>query len=491
MSNLRKETLHATKWSSVGTFTNFAVNFGLGVILARLLEPSDYGIVGMTAIFFSIAYIFIDGGLGVALIQRKDLTEEDCSTVFYFNIAASTTAYLLLFFGSPYIAEYLCVPILKDIIRVSALSMVIGSFGSIHHALLTKNIQFKSKTILSVANNILCAILGIYMAYDGYGVWALVWPNIITCIVGTIAIWFISSWRPKLIFSIKSFKSMFSFSGNLVINSILDTFYNEGTSMVIGRFYTPQTLGYYNKGQSSAHLPSLLLSRIVSGVSLPILAKIQDDNEYLVQIYSKYIRMMSLVVFFATILLFALARPFTLFLYSDRWEPAVIFMQLFCMRYMLFHIHALNWNLLLVKGRTDIALKKEIINKTIRFTLLISSIPFGVVIICLAQIVGTISDLFVNTYFAGRVCGMGFKQQASDFVPYLLLSVVSCMPAYLLSYSNFHVLASLIIGVFVSIMLYWGFLWLRKDDCLLSLIELTPLRKLISNGYIAKSKKLG
>lgn len=477
MGNLKRETLHATKWSSVGTFTNFAVNFGLGIVLARLLEPSDYGIIGMTAIFFSIAYIFIDGGLGLALVQRKDLSEADCSTVFYFNIAASTIAYLFLFVGSPYIADFLRVPILKDIIRVSALSMVIGSFGSIHHALLTKNIQFKAPTILGVANNLLCAFLGIYMAYSGWGVWSLVWPNIITCVIGTVAIWFISPWRPKFIFSVASFKSMFSFSGNLVINSILDTFYSEGTSMVIGRYYTSQTLGYYNKGQRNAFLPSQLLLRVVSGVSLPILSKIQDDNEKLVQIYSKYIRMMSMVVFFVTILLLAIARPFTLFLYSEKWEPAIIFMQLFCIRHMLFHIHALNWNLLLVKGRTDIALKKELINKSIRFTLLISSIPFGVIVICLAQIVGTISDLFVNTYFAGKVCGMGFKQQASDFVPYLLLAMAACLPAFLLSFSELNVFISLVLGTFVAVLLYWGFLWWRKDECLQELIELIPLKK--------------
>ena len=247
--------------------------------------------------------------------------------------------------------------------------------------------------------------------------------------------------------------------------------------MVIGRFYTPQTLGYYNKGQRNAFLPSQLLSRVVSGVSLPILSKIQDDNEKLVQIYSKYIRMMSMVVFFVTILLLAIARPFTLFLYSERWEPAIIFMQLFCIRYMLFHIHALNWNLLLVKGRTDIALKKELINKSIRFTLLISSIPFGVMVICLAQIVGTISDLFVNTYFAGKVCGMGFKQQASDFVPYMFLAMAACLPAFLLSFSEWNALISLVVGAFVAIILYWGFLWWRKDECLFALIEMVPLKK--------------
>ena len=265
---------------------------------------------------------------------------------------------------------------------------------------------------------------------------------------------------------------MFSFSSNLVVNAILDKFYNEGTQMVIGRFYTPQMLGYYSKGLSTAQLPSISLYNVVGGVTFPVLAKIQDDNNTLVYVYSRYIRILSMVIFFAMILLAALARPYTLLLYSEKWEAAVIFLQLFCFRYLLYHIHAINWNLLLVKGRSDIALKKEIINKTVKFTLLITSIPFGVVAICLAQICGSIFDLFVNTYYAGKVCNMGFRKQTSDFVPYLILAIFSCLPAFAITYLQINHLLTLIIGVLSAFFLYWGYLWLRKDENLKELVML-------------------
>ncbi len=479
MSSIKTDTLRGIKWSAIGKFSNTLVTFILGVILARILSPADYGIVGMTAIFFAIASVFIDGGFGSALIRKKDLTDEDSSTVFYFNIVVSTFFYVLLFFSSPLIAEFLRAPILEDLMRVSGLTMVIGSFGSIHFALLTKEVNFKTPAKLNITLCLLQAIIGIIMAYSGYGVWTLVWPNVVCSILRTSSIWVISSWRPKRTFSMKSFKEMFGFGSNLVINSILDKIYVEGTQMIIGRFYTPHTLGYYTKGMSNAKLPSIFLFDVVGGVSYPILSKIQDDDEALVRVYSKYIRTMSMVVFFGMLLLAALARPYIIILYSAKWEAAVIFLQLFCLRYMLYHIHAVNWNLLLVKGRSDLALKKEIINKIVRFTLLIAAIPFGVVYICLAQILSSVSDLFVNTYFAGKVSDMGFKKQFSDFMPYLIFAALTCLPSYFISLFDINMILMMVTGVLCSSFLYFGFLLWRKDEGLLELIKITPIKKWI------------
>ena len=330
MSDIKSDTIHGVKWSAIGNFSNTIVSFLLGIVLARLLDPSDYGIVGMTAIFFAIAGIFVDGGLGAALIRKKDITDEDCSTIFYFNITVSIFVYGILFFLSPYIADVLKVPVLKEVIRLSGLNTIIGSFGSIHFSLLTKKVNFKTPAILSFCLNLLSGIIGVYLAYCGYGVWALVYPSVICCLIRTVAIWLISPWRPLLLFSIKSFKEMFTFSGNLVLNSLLDKLYNEGTSMVIGRFYTPKMLGYYAKGMSTAQLPSISLFNIVGGVTFPVLSKIQDDNDMLVHVYSRYIRILSMVIFFVMILLAAMARPYILLLYSAKWEAAVIFLQLFC-----------------------------------------------------------------------------------------------------------------------------------------------------------------
>ena len=479
MTSVKSETLRGVKWSAIGKFSNTLVTFILGVILARLLSPSDYGIVGMTAIFFSVANVFIDGGFGAALIRKKDLTAEDCSTVFYFNIAASVLFYGLLFFLSPLIADFLRIPILKNIIRVSGLTIVMGSIGSIHFALLTKNVNFKTPALLNISLSLINAALGIFLAYSGFGVWSLVWPNVVTSFLRTSSIWFISPWRPLMVFSRKSFREMFGFGSNLVVNSILDKIYIEGTQMIIGRFYTPQALGFYTKGMNNAKLPSTFLFDVVGSVTYPVLSKIQDDDESLVRVYSKYIRTMSMVVFFGLLLLAALARPYVLILYSAKWEPAIIFLQLFCIRYLLYHIHAVNWNLLLVKGRSDLALKKEIFNKIVRFSLLIAAIPFGVIYICLAQILSSISDLFVNTYYAGKVSDMGFRKQCSDFFPYLLLAAIACIPSYYFTSLDINLFLMTISGVCCSSILYFGFLWWRKDESLIELIAISPMKKWI------------
>lgn len=477
--SVRKDTIQGVKWSAVGQFSNTIVTFLLGIVLARLLSPSDYGIVGMTYVFIAIAGVFADGGFGSALIRKKDLTALDSSTVFYFNIVASIIVYLILFVSSPAIAGFLRTPILQDIIRVSGLNMVFASLGSIHFSLMTKKVNFKTPSILNTALCILQAIIGIYMAYSGMGVWALVWPNFIVCVLRSISVWFISSWRPLWAFSWKSFKDLFSFGGNLVVNSILDKLYNEGTSMLIGRYYTPHTLGFYTKGSNNAKMPSTFLYNIVGGVTYPVLAKIQDDDKTLEKVYSRYIRILSMVIFFMMIMLASLAKPYIVFLYSEKWEPAVIFLQLFCIRYLLYHVHAVNWNLLLVKGRSDYALKKEIINKTVKFSLLIASIPFGVMAICLAQIASSIIDLFVNTYYAGKVSSMGFRKQISDFGPYLILAIATCAPAYAITYLEINNLLSLVSGFLISMTLYCGYLWWCKDESFLTLIELTPINRIL------------
>lgn len=472
MDSVKSDTLHGIKWSGFNSVANTIVNFLLGILLARLLTPADYGVVGMTSIFFALASIFIDGGLGAALIRKQNISEEDASTIFFFNVIVSFFFYLLLFVASPFIAVFLHTPILKDIIRVSALTMVFASFGSIHFTLMTKNVNFKTPALLGIIFSLLNGVLGVCMAYFGFGVWALVWPNVICSLLRTISVWLVSTWKPSLIFSTSSFKSMFSFSSNLVINSFFDKFYNEGTSMLIGRFYTPQMLGYYSRGMGTAQLPSITLFNIVGGVTYPILSKLQDNNETLIYVYSKYIRILSMVSFFVLILMAALAHPLIIFLYSEKWEPVVIFLQLFCIRYLLYHIHAVNWNLLLVKGRSDIALKKEIINKTIKFILLGISLPMGVIAICFAQIIGSLTDLIINTYFAGKVCGLGFRKQMSDFTPYLILSILACMPALALTYLGIDNVVTLMIGSVISITMYCGYLWYTKDDCFIELLRL-------------------
>lgn len=476
-TNLKQSALQGAKWNAINSFGNRIVSFVLGIILARLLSPEDYGIVGMTSIFFALAGIMIDGGICVALIRKKDTTLEDSSTIFFFNISVSIFLFVIICVCSGTIAEFLNAPVLTDIVKVSALTMVIGSFGSVQWALMSKNVNFKTPALIHLPVNLISGGTGVLFAYLGFGPWTIVFQSLLSTLLSTITIWYISSWRPILCFSIKSFKELYAFSGNIAINSVLDTLYNDGLSLFIGKFYSPSQLGYYSKGQSTAQLPSSFLYYSVSGVILPILSKVQDNDDLLYSVYRKFMRMISLIIFFSMFLLILIAEPLTLILYTEKWQPAIVFIQIFSLRYMLYHISAINWNLLLVKGRSDWALKKETINKIINFTCVIIAIPFGPISIAWASLIGCIGNIIVNIWVAKYLFDFGFKKQCKDFLPYLMFSMIACLLAFLITrIIEISALSNILISILLSTSVYLGILYLLKDQTLIEIVRITPLR---------------
>lgn len=464
MSSLKQETLKGFKWSAINSIGGRIVSFLIGVVLARLLSPVDFGYVGMTAIFFSLASVLVDSGFSNALIRKIDLKEEDKSTVFFFNIVVSCVLFLLLFLFSDSIADYLHAPILSDVVKVSAMSLFIGAFGSVQNSLMVKAVNFKTPAIITLCSQIFSGSLGILLAYLGYGVWALVWQSFSATCIRTVSLWLVSDWRPKWLFSFKSFKELFGFGGNLAINGLLDIFFRDGVSLIIGRYYTPQQLGYYARGQHTAQLPSSFLYGIVGNVTFPVLSKVQDNDEQLQGVYRKFMKTFSLVVFFVMLLLAATAKPFTIIVFSDKWVDSVVYLQLFCITYMFYHVHALNFNYLMVKGRSDWALKKELINKSVKIILLFLLIPFGVKQICIAFFISSLFDIFVNTIVTGYLFKYGFFKQLSDFAPYLIISIVSCVPAYLCSCFIANNIIALFLGVIFSTFIYVCSLILKKDE---------------------------
>lgn len=479
MSNIKSETIHGVKWTAINTFANTGFGFLLGIVLARLLTPTDYGIVGMMGIFLAIANVIVDSGFSTALIRKKDATIEDESTVFYFNIIASAICCAIICVFSPQIAAYLNMPIIEDMIKVAALTIFIGSFGAVHFVLMTKAVDFKTPAIIKFPISILNGFFSIIMAYMGYGPWALIVPGVASAVITVIEVWYISPWRPKLIFSFRSIKEFLGFSGNLVANSIMDMFFNQGIGMLIGKYYSPEQLGYYSKGSSTAQMPSSLIYNQVAGVTLPVLSKVQDNEEQLLNVYSRLMRIMSMIIFFAMFLLVAISKPLVVFLYTDKWLPAVIFLQLFCLKYMLYHINGLNWNFLLVKGRSDWAFRKEIINKTVKVILILIGLSFSPIGLCIALIISSMWDVMVNTFLTGRLFSYGMRKQFADFMPYMMLSALCCVPAYVISFFELMPILALIIQVFLSSILYFGYFYIRRDPDFIELVQLTPLKKYI------------
>lgn len=463
MGELKEKTLSGVKWNAIGRFSTQGVSFVISILLARILTPSDYGVVGMIGIFMAIAQTFIDSGFGSALIRKKDCTDEDFSTAFYFNIVVGVVCYLILFLAAPLIANFFDTPILKDIVRVLSINLFLNSLSIVQTAKLTAAVDFKSQAKVSLVATIISGCVGLAMAYSGFGVWSLVYQSVSSSAVRTLLLWMITKWKPLRTFSKRSFKYLFGFGSKILSASLLHTIYSNLTTILIGKFYTSKDLGYYTRGENLANLPSTNLTSILQGVTYPILAKIQDDDERLISVYRKYIRITSMVIFFGMFLMAALAKPLIFTLLTDKWADSIIYLQIFCFAYMFDHICQLNLNILYVKGRSDLVLRLEVIKKTISISMIIAAIPFGVLAICIARALYTQIAVIINTYYTGKLFGLGYLAQVKDFIKYFLFSLFAVLPGYLLSFTSLSSIVVLVVGACMACLIYWFLLHKNKD----------------------------
>lgn len=461
MSSIKNDTLSSFKWGIIGRFSTQGVNFLLGLIMARLLTPEDYGTIGMIGIFIAIASTFVESGFSNALIRRLDRTETDFSTAFYFNIVVGLVSYAILFIAAPYIAFFFDTPILKSIVRIISLNILIGSFTIVQNARLTIKLDFKSQAKISLASTLFSGLLGVILAYRGFGIWALAVQSVTNNLLSMIFLWIKVKWWPTEPFSWESFHHLFSYGSKLLASSLLHTLYSNMTTLVIGKFYSSKDLGYYSRGEQFATLPSSNITNVLQRITFPILSKLQNDNARLIQIYRKYIRLTSICIFFLMCLLAALAKPFILILLTEKWFNSVIYLQIFCFALMFDHICLLNLNLLQVKGRSDLFLRLEIIKKTIAFAILMISIPFGVLAICLSKILYTQIAVYINTYYTGKLFGLDYTAQIKDFAKYLIYSLLAVSPAYLLTYTALPHIIVLVLGSLISVGIY---LYLLRND---------------------------
>ena len=291
MGELRDKTFTGVKWSAIERFSTQFVRFFVELVLARLLLPTDYGIIGMIGVFLAISKSFVDSGFSSALIRKKIVTDADNSTVFYFNILVGFLTYGILFWSAPIIADFFSTPILVEVIRVISVMLIFNSLTVVQVANLTRNIDFKTQSKASFTSSIISGILGIFLAYRGYGVWALVYQSVSAALVNMVLLWIYSQWRPKLLFSWLSFKELFGFGGKILLSGLLHTIYVQLTTLVIGKFYNSKSLGLYTRGERFASFPSTNLSSVIQRVTYPLLSKFQDDYTALISLYRKYIKL--------------------------------------------------------------------------------------------------------------------------------------------------------------------------------------------------------
>ncbi len=421
--SLKDKTLKGVFWSSIERFSVQGVQFIIQIIIARILLPSDYGLIGMLAIFLAVSQSLIDSGFSNALIRKQNCNDTDYSTVFYFNIIIGILLYGVLYISAPFIASFYRTPELINITRVVAITLFINSLTVVQRAKLTKEVDFKTQTKASLTATIVSGVTAIIMAYSNYGVWALVSQSVLNGLITMILLWILSKWIPKYIFSWQSFKEMFSFGSKLLVSGLIDTLYRNLFTLIIGKQFNKTDLGYYTRADQFAQLPSSNLTGIFGRVTYPILSILQNDDQRLEEVYRKYLRLSAFGIFPLMTGLAALASPLIILLLTEKWTGVVILLQIVCFSYMWYPIHAINLNLLQVKGRSDLFLRLEIIKKGIGIAILFITVPIGINAMCIGSIVTSIIALIINTHYTGKLIKIGFLKQMKDLFPILLYAL--------------------------------------------------------------------
>ena len=454
--DLKNKTVKGVSWSFVEQILTRGANFVIGIILARLLTPTDYGLVGMLAIFIAIAQLFIDGGLTSALIRQKNPSNEDFSTVYIVNMTLSVVFYFLLFFSAPLIADFYDQPLLKPLMRVVAISLVIGPLASVQNTLLTIRVDFKTKTIISIINALVSGAVGIYCAFKGLGPWALIAQTLSSTIVSTILALVFVHWMPRLVFSINSFKRLFSYSSRLLAASIISTIYDNAYPMVIGKRYLASDVGLYTRANQFPGIVNATFTSAMNRVAFPILSQIQDDDERLLNVYEKYIQVFCFLTFPTLMVLSGCARPLVSLLLTDKWIACVPLMQIICFSLIPNGMIQINLNLLYVKGRSDLVLRMEIIKKLIMFSVLLISMFFGLRAICYAMVFNALVDLYFSSFYTKRILGYSLIQQLKAIYPYFLLSLVLLAEALLATHYISNRWIAILVPMIVCPLTYWG-----------------------------------
>lgn len=479
-NSLRDKAASGAIWKTIERIVSQAVHFGLGIVLARLLNPSDFGIIGMLAIFIAIANTLQDCGFGSALIQNKSRTQSDFSTAFYFNIISSIAIYFLLFFSAPIIANFYAMPLLKDVTRVLSISVILNGLVGVQMAKLNIEFRFRFISIISIIGQIVTGVVGIVLAYRGFGVWALVYQSLAASAIVALIIWVSAQWHPSLTFSKQSFKKLFSFGGNMLGVGIINVIYSNLYTIVIGKFFSPTLVGMYNRANSYANLPASFVMDMAVRVNFPILASIQDDDERLLRAYKKLLRVPFFILYPILVGIIILAKPLIILMIGEKWLPCVPMLQLLCIGSMFSPLNAINSNLLYVKGRSDLSLRLEFIKKPLGLIFLFALIPAGIYWLIAGRALYSVLVYAINCYYTKRILNYGLWEQIKILIPILLQVAAMATACYLsISYIESNI-AQLITGSIVSIVVYMGISVIRKDESLYDI--LTLLRERLKKG---------
>jgi O-antigen/teichoic acid export membrane protein len=453
--SLKQQTKKGILWSVVDRFSTQTVFFIIMLFMARLLSPSDYGVLGMLSIFLAVAQSLIDCGFCQALIRKQNRTDVDNSTVFYFNIVVSILLYGVLYVAAPWIAKFYNVPILTSVLRVMGATLVLNSFTLVQRANIMARVDFKTIARASFSGSVLSGLVGLVLAYNGFGVWTLVIQQIIQVVVHISILWSYSPWRPIWAFSWNSFRQMFGFGSKLMFSSLISVIYDNTYELVIGKVFSATSLGYYSRATHFAQFPSSNITDVVSRVTYPVLCSIQNEDDRLRIAYRRLIRMFAYVVFPLMLGLAAISHPFIQVFLGSKWGYCAVLLQIRCFALMWHPIQQLNLNLLVIKGHSDLYLRLEIVKKIVGVVILCITVPYGLEFICYGDIVNSIFVWVINTCYTGKLIHIGLFRQMRDVFPAFILSMSMFVLLLLVERYLDGYWLQLIIGIPLAITYYY------------------------------------
>jgi O-antigen/teichoic acid export membrane protein len=469
--SLQAKAISGFFWTFSQQFSIQLINFIVSIILARILLPEEFGLIGMIALFIGIGNVLVDSGLASSLIRTSNPDQKDYSTVFFINLTGSLLIYVLVFLAAPAISGFFNQAILTSIIRVYALTFVITAFQSVQIARLSKEMNFKKQLTIQVPSLIAGGLLGIVLAYLGYGVWSLVWMNVCQNFLSSVMLWFGTGWRPDFFFDKRKFKHHFYFGYKLTLSALIGTIYQNLYNLIIGKFFSAAQLGFYTRANSMRQLPIQNIGSALNKVTYPMFAAIHNDDLKLRLAYRKLMQQVMFWIAPALIGLAVIAEPLFRFLLTDKWLPAVPYFKILCMASLLYPVHAYNLNILLVKGRSDLSLKIDIAKQIFIAAGIFCSIPFGIYGLLYFQVISTVISFFINGLYTGRMIGYSSWQQLKDILPILFFAFLVGLLTWFLDHllvqyfylgDLWRIIAA---GVFYF-SAYWGISYFAKSPAL-------------------------
>lgn len=470
--SLKSQAISGVFWTFSQQFSVQLINFGVQIILARLLMPEMFGLIAMLSVFISIGQTLMDGGMTSSLIRTKKPDQVDYSTVFVTNLLVSFGMYAITYLSAPLIANFYNQEVLVAILRVYALTFVIRSFVAVHTAKLTKEMNFKTQMKLQIPSTIVGGIVGVVLANLGYGVWSLVWLNLSQTIVFTIQNWIFIKWRPSFVFNKERFKYHFNFGYKMTISSLLDSVYNDAYNIVIGKFFSPSVVGFYNQADNLRLFPVKQLSTVMSKVTFPLFSNIENDT----QLRSAYKSTMKIVLFAVVPIMFILiliAEDLFLTLFGEKWLPSVPYFQILAIASIFRPISTYNLNILKVKGRSDLFLKLEVIKKIIGVCAIGLTLPFGILPLILSLTITSVFFTFLNSFFSGRLINYSLASQLVDISKIFVSGIFSFVIIYFFSnflFKDLNIYLSISLNFVLYSSLYFAFLYLL-DKGVFSLLK--------------------